>query len=106
MSNHDFTLKSGAKLHLSTAPFEAAVLLVEAVKKASAGKDPGMDVGDAVLTDPEVRKALYGVFEFITYDNVRVGPGLFDDLKMGERARGDYFEIGAKAIQVNCLPFF
>lgn len=106
MSNHDFILRSGAKLHITTAPFERAVVLVEAVAEAARGKSPDLDTGNAVLLTAKVRQALYPVFELATYENVRIVPSLFDDLKLGEQARGDYFEICSKVIEVNSGPFF
>ncbi len=102
----DFTLKSGAKLHVSTAPFEAAVGLVETIKRVSFGIDPSVSVDDLVLAHPDVRKALYPCFESAVYETMRVTPELFDDPKLGKRARGDYFEICSRVIEVNTKDFF
>ena len=106
MSNHEFTLKSGAKLRISTAAFEPAVNLVEAVKKASRGLSPELEIGDVVLFDPEVRKALFGVFPWVHYNNEAVTVGLLDDASKGETVRGDYLELCARVIEVNTKPFF
>lgn len=106
MANHDFILKSGAKLHITTAPFENAVNLVEVVKRVSAGMDKSLDIADAALASPDVRKAIYEVFPWATYDSLKLYPGLFDEPKIGERARGDYFEICSRLIEVNARPFF
>jgi hypothetical protein len=106
MSNHDFTLKSGAKLHITSAPFEDAIALVEVLKKSVAGLDPSLQIDSGVFASPEVRKALYPCFRLALYDTSIVAPSLFDDPKLGERARGDYFEICSRLIEVNCNPFF
>lgn len=106
MANVEHTLKSGSVLKITTAPFEAAIALVEAVKAASFGRSATEEVGDIIVFDPGVRKALGAVFDTVLYDQVRVSAGLFDDLKLGERARGDYVEICAKVIEVNVKPFF
>lgn len=105
MSNHQFTLKSGSQLQITTAPFEDAVSLVEAVRKATVGVDPSLDL-TTVLTSPEVRKALYPCFRLALYDMAVVSAALFDDPKLGERARGDYFEICTRIMEVNTNPFF
>lgn len=106
MSNHTFTLKSLAKLQVTSAPFEDAVALMEAVKRSVNGLDPSLQIDNVVLANPEVRKALYPCFRLALYELVRVGPELFDDPKLGERARGDYFEICSRLIEVNVKPFF
>lgn len=106
MTNHDFILKSGAKLHVTTAPFEQAVALVEVVQRVSVGMDKQLDVGMAALRSPEVRKAVYDVFSLATYDNIKLYPGIFDEPKIGDKARGDYFEICSRLIEVNARPFF
>lgn len=106
MANFKYTLKSGTILQITTAPFEAAVALVEAVRKATKGEDPNAEVGDAVVMNPDVRKAIYGVFDTALYGTIRLSPAIFDDLKVGDQARGDYFEICARLIEANCKPFF
>jgi hypothetical protein len=106
MKTGSFTLRSGAKLTVTGAPFEAAIALVEAVKRVTVGRDPNEDVGDMIVMNPDVRSALFGVFDTVLYDTVRVTAALFDDPKLGEKARGDYFEICERVIEVNCRPFF
>ena len=106
MSNHDFILKSGAKLHITTANFEEAVALVEAVKQVTLGVDPSLDIDSVVLSNPIVRKTLYACFPWVLYDIHKLSPQLFDDPRIGEQARGDYFEICSKIVDVNCRPFF
>lgn len=106
MSNHTFTLKSGAQLQITTAPFEDAVALVETVRRVALGMDPSLELDGVVLANPDVRKALYPCFRLALYEKAIVGVGLFDDIKLGERARGDYFEICSRVIEVNSKPFF
>lgn len=106
MRNFEFTLKSGAHLQITIASFELAIALVEAVKKVSKGEDPEHDITGVVIANAEVRKALFVVCDTVLYETVRVTPALFDDPKLGEKARGDYFEICARVIEVNTKPFF
>lgn len=106
MSNHSFTLKSGAKLSITTAPFEVAINLVEAVKKATFGLPSSIEIPDVVLSNPEVRLALYAAWDTCLYDTARVSKQLFDDPKLGDKARADYFEICSRVIEVNSKPFF
>lgn len=106
MKNYDFTLRSGAKLHIDTAPFAQAVNLLEVVRKVASGMDKSLDVGDAALMSPEVRLAIYEVFPWATYDNLKLYPRIFDEVELGEKVRGDYFEICSKLIEVNVQPFF
>lgn len=106
MSNHDFILKSGEKLHISTPAFEDSVALIEAVKKVTNGMDPTLSVDDAILANSEVRKAMYPCFPYAMYGIYKLTVGLFDDPKMGAKARGDYFEICSRIIEVVSKDFF
>lgn len=106
MSNHEFILRSGAVLKITTAPFEIGIALAEAVKDASRGSDPNADIADTVVFNANVRRALYPVFDTVLYENVRVGTALFDDPKYAERVKGDYIEICSRTIEVNVKPFF
>lgn len=106
MANQEFTLKSGTILKVTSAPFEVAVGLMEAVKRATRGESLELDVTDVALANPDVRKALYPAFDLVLWDTYRVGANLFDHPKVGEKARGDYFEICARVIEVNIKPFF
>jgi len=106
MSNHDFILKSGEKLHISTPSFEESVSLIEAIKKITNGMDPNLSIDDAILSDATVRKAIYPCFQFSMYGIHKVSAALFDDPKIGEKARGDYFEICSRIIEVVSQPFF
>lgn len=93
-------------LQITTAPFEIAVGVVEAVKKATEGMSLELDAGDAALSDPLVRKALYGAFPFTLWGIYPVGDALFNDPKLGDKARSDYFEICSRVMEVNMKPFF
>lgn len=107
MQNEDFTLRSGAKLHLSSAPWELVVTLWSAIKLATIGQRDNPEVGHLILASSEVQKAVKAVFPWSTYDNLKIYPGLFDEPKeVGERARADYLEICEKLIEFNLRPFF
>ncbi len=102
----EFTLQSGSKLKVQVAPFEQAVALMEAVQNATAKANPDLDIGRIAFMSADVRKALYGVFDTVLYNDIRVSPALFDDPKFGPKARADYYEITAHVIEVNTESFF
>jgi hypothetical protein len=111
MKNQDFTLKSGAKLSVTMAPFEKTIALKEAVDEVLLSVDPNWDEADPrvnmkILTSPKVRAAVFACGDTALYENVRVTPGLFDDPKIGLQAYGDYHEIMGDIIKVNRSPFF
>ncbi len=117
MSNTDYTLTSGAVLHVTTAPFGEAKALMKALAKCAKGlplKDDILKsdisalkdyVVEAIASD-EVESALFACARRATYQNVKVTPELFDDAALGDKAREDYFEICAKIIEANGGPFF
>lgn len=106
MSNHDFTLKSGETLHVTTPNFEVSVELIEAVKKVTNGMDPNLELDSVILTNADVRRALYPCFPYAMWGVHKVSKELFDDPKLGEKAKGDYFEICSRIIEVTSKPFF
>jgi hypothetical protein len=109
MRTETFILKSGKKLVVTEAPFEASIALVETCKRATLGLSADVieSVVDQVLySSSEVRKALYAAFDTVLYDTFKMGPGLFDDAQIGAAARGDYYEICSRVIEVNTKAFF
>lgn len=106
MRSETFILKSGAKLVVTEGPWEHGVVLMEAVKSATRGKDAGLDIDDVVLANEDVRVKSYPLWDTVLYETVRLTQGLFDDPKLGPRAKSDYFEILLSVIKVNVLPFF
>jgi hypothetical protein len=106
MENADYTLNSGAKLHLSSAPWELVVPLWSAVKTVTIGKTDNPEVGHLILASADVTKCLKELYPWATYDSVKLYPGLFDETKNGEQARGDYLEICEKLIEFHLRPFF
>lgn len=117
MSDQDFVLGSGARLHVTTAPFVDANALRKTLLKTAKGiplsADPlSMDLSvlkdvfiEAASSD-EVERVLFKCMERVSYQDVKVTPALFDDLKLGEQARTDLLEMYWKVIEVNCGPFF
>ena len=117
MSDKDYTLASGAKLHVSTASFEDANALVKALTRCAKGlaisDDPlKADIGvlkdvlvEAISSD-EVERALFKCMERVSYKDIKVSKALFDDPTIGDHAREDYFEICWKTVEANCGPFF
>jgi hypothetical protein len=117
VSDQDFILGSGARLHVTVAPFEDANALRKALLRTAKGiplaADPlQMDV--TVLKDVfieaassnDVEQCLFKCMERASYQDVKVTRGLFDDPKLGESARADLLEIYWKVIETNCAPFF
>lgn len=117
MSDTDFVLISGAKLHVTTSPFPDANALRKALLRTARGFPLGSDpmkMDLSVLKDvfieaaasDEVERALFKCMERASYENVKITPSLFDDATLGEKARTDLLEIYWKIIEVNCGPFF
>ena len=121
-----FVLKSGATLNVTAAEFLKAEAFKNACAVALGGVDlkplMGLDTKDlfsdplkasgliqALLSasvHPQISPAFFECAFSAVYENVRVTPSLFDDPKLGERAREDYYEILWHVIEVNVLPFF
>lgn len=106
MEQADFTLKSGAKLHLSSGAWEKVVALWSAVKLVTIGKRDEPEVGHIILSSPNVQKAVYEMFQWATYENMQLYSGIFDEQKLGGKARMDYLEICEKIIEFQLRPFF
>lgn len=119
MAIRKFTLRSGTVLQVDDmAPFEVCVPIVEVIKKSmrdaarqAAGDRPitevdDSEVGDAVASDPNVRKAVVDVFPWVIYGTDRMSLGLLNDADNGARVRGDYFEIISRVVEVIARPFF
>ncbi len=113
----DFTLPSGATMIVSESAYADAIGLLKALMKTMKGVPLAADVmsldvsvlKDALIeagTSPEVDTALFKCAERAVYENVKVTHGLFDDPKLKDQARGDYFLILWHVIEVNCGPFF
>ena len=105
MNNVDVVLKSGAKLHMASPPFEDALGLLEACSKATKGAFNNEAAGSAIMTDPEAKAAIRKIMPRCTYEDMRLTPDLFDDPKHTDRLRNDYLEICAKIVEVTCGPF-
>lgn len=102
----EFTLQSGSRLKVQVAPFEPSVELMEAVQRAAVNADPTMDIGRIAFMSPDVRKALFKVFDTCLYNDIRITQALFDDLNYGPKIRADYYEICAHVIEANTESFF
>lgn len=105
MPNQDFTLKSGAVLHVSIPPFREALALLKALTTASAGMPSTEDIARAFLSSSEAEHAVHKCFARCTYDGQRLTEELLDDPKYTERLRLDYVEICSRVIEVTCGPF-
>ena len=106
----DFKLKSGAALTVSMAAFEDGNELRKAVSRCQAkagldgfGNDSQVQV---LLADDEVERRVFACRKSAIYEGAAVNKGLFDDPQLREKARGDFFEIVAKILEVNVNPFF
>lgn len=113
----DFTLPTGSKLTVSEAAYVDANTLLKALLKSAKGIPLAADVlkmdvtvlKDAIIeasTSPEVDQAIFKCAERSMYENVKVTRDLFDDPKLKDKARADYFLILWHVIEVNCGPFF
>lgn len=117
MANSEYTLESGAKLLVSMVPFDDALALQRALANALKGIPLTADVfekditqlKDAVLSvvsSVEVTDVLHRCMARSTYNNIRLTKDLFDDPKLAEQIRQDYYSICWRVIEVNCKPFF
>lgn len=106
MQNADFTLRSGAILHLSTAPWEEIVNLWQAVRLITLGETDGAAADAKLMASKDVAAATKQLYPWALYNNVKMYPGLFDEEKIGEQARIDYLEIHGKIIEFQMRPFF
>ncbi len=123
----EFMMPSGAKLHVSMAPFEDADELKNAILKSANGlkvtqeilgidmsklaSDPGaltqvMGTLINAATSPAIKDAVFRCATRASYDNRKIDNALFDDPKVGEKAREDYYTICMRIAEVNVLPFF
>ncbi len=123
----EIILNSGAKLVVTPAPFEDAHDLNAAILESMKGlsfseKALEIDLNDmkssadffsqildkiiSIAISKNVKNALFKCFQRCSYDDVRVNANLFDDSKLGTKAREDYYMICFKVIEVNCWPFF
>ncbi len=134
MDQGEFKLPSGASLVINVAPFVDAKRLHNEIIRAlrgggigdldmfklkdafAAGKLKESSVG-SVLVDrimslaasDELEAAIFKCAECSVYrtedGDVRVTRKLFDDGKLGTQARGDYYAICIKIVEVNFGPF-
>lgn len=113
----EFLLPGGNKFLVTPSSFEKAMALQKALLRATKGlplaADPfQMDVSilkDAVVsvaTSDEVEKAMFCCMESANYRDRRVSRDLFDDPKIGEQAREDFYLMCWHTAEVNCGPFF
>lgn len=106
----EFKLKSGNALVVSMAAFEDGNELRKAYTRCQlkSGLD-GYESEQAVqglLCDDEMERRVFECAKSATYAGAKVDRKLFDDTRLREDARGDYFEIFAKVLGVNLNPFF
>lgn len=117
MADQDFDLPSGAKQHVTIAPFEDAHALTKALLKSSVGLQLAQDVLSmdltalkdgliAAATSDEVEKFVFKCLERSTWNNLKITKALFDDPTYGDDARKDYYLLCANVVRANCAPFF
>lgn len=119
----EFTLKTGAVLHVTPARFDDSNALKKALLAAAKGleldladlKSNGSQIDVGVLINPILEALTSELVEACIfkcaagkalYENIKVDKALFDDANLGEQAREDYHEICLKIIEVNCTPLF
>lgn len=106
----EFKLKSGNTLVVSMAAFEDGNALRKSVLRIMTKSGmQGFEDESAVqqlLCDDDVERNVFICAKAATYAGAKVDPALFDDPKLKEDARGDYFEIVSRVMGVNLNPFF
>lgn len=122
MKNKIFNLPSGAALLVNTASFEKAVALNDAILKdlLKTGNTTvevsklEMATVISLSSSAAVRDAVFACANRrVTYhaagkDDAAhfVEPAMFDDEKIGDQARSDYFNITQCVIEMNFSPFY
>ena len=117
MSNQDFMLTSGARLHITSAKFSEASDLSKALLRSMKGvplndnlmKQDVTALKDMVIeaaTSDDVERALHKCMERSTYNDIKLLPSTFDDPRLGDDFRKDYYEVAVYVVKVNCWPFF
>ena len=113
----DIKLPTGAQLTVTESSFQDVDALMSALSDAGIGVPlandlMGMDVTvlkDALLKaykSDALKNAIFKCGERAMYENVKVTRALFDDPKLKDQARADYFLILWHIVEVNCAPFF
>lgn len=132
-SSQEFRMPSGATLSVTISPYLSAAALTKAILKclrglnltqdmvtvdlASLGQKPELlsqllDKLLAVTTSDDVENAIFDCAARATYTvpgnegAARVTRDLFDDPKLGDKAREDHYAIFLHVVEVNCKPFF
>ena len=104
----EFILKSGAKLVVTMSPFSVGNSLRKAVARALSGQTDALSEGalNSLVANDEVEQIFFLCAQSAIYVGAKVNPALFDLPDLATQARGDYFEIFAKILEVNLNPFF
>lgn len=105
----DLTLSSGAKLVVTPSSFSVANELKKSMMKACRGINLGLDMVEAELaiaTSDEAEAWFFKCCEKATYEGQLITKELFDDPKIGPKAREDYHKIFAEVVKANVAPFF
>jgi hypothetical protein len=94
----DFITPSGVKLEISLSDYSTCFDLLREVRRAQ--KNGSVETID-VCIDPAVDKLIFKCLERATYNGLRINRDTFES----EQARGDYFFISDKVLDVNLHPF-
>lgn len=105
---NEFVLKSGATLVISMSPFEIGNELRKCVARCLRNESDALSESalQKLISDNDVERQVFLCAQKAIYAGAKVNKDLFDDIKLGEQARGDYFEMFAKILEVNLNPFF
>lgn len=116
-------LKSGAMLEITPTSFKNAKGLLNAI--ANEFKKINIDIDKLdmkqelnsgvinsfksiileIITSENIENELNKCFETCLYNNYKINEDLFDDVKLGEDARADYYFICWEVARTNLLPF-
>lgn len=106
----EFVLGSGNKLVVSMSPFSDGNELRKSVSRCMTRcniKEIAKDESVLqLMSDDDVEKWIFVCAKASTYNGIKVNRDLFDDPKLSVQARGDFFEIVSKIMEVNLNPFF
>lgn len=106
MENETKTLKSGASLYITLAPFQEGHKLFKVVTRLMASMDAQTVLNERlvlkILSSEEVEQALWPCMARATYDGVKITPELFESAKI----RCDFLTIATDVLNFNLAPFF
>ena len=112
--SEEFVLPSGAKLSVTVGPFwdcvglnDAVTLVRDGLPKTGNPEEDSTRAFYGVARDAGIQEMLrQKFFPRCTYDGQKIVEEMFDNEKMTEKVRRDYYSLCERVIFANCKGFF